>query len=746
MMAVVVAASVNGQIGQRVPVGTSRPIDSVYVGRSMIIDSVLRLLRYATSDSTYVLGVDANGLLRLRKISAGGGGIGVESDPIFVASTAAGISSPDVTNWGLAYDRYPVGLNFSAGTLTLMRRDGTIITTLLDGRYLQSYTETDPVFAASVASGIGTTDLTNWNQAFNKYPTGLGFTGGTLTLTRRDGSTVTVSLDGRYLQSETAFYASPASTILSSDLFNWNDAYNKTTTTASFNTTNGILTHTNRDGSTYTISLDGRYIRTADKGVNNGVATLDATGKIPSNQLSASYLTDIFSENSVDSMLASGAEKGDFCLRPDSGMTFVLQQIPCTVYANWRKLPTPSPLIISVNGQTGVVNLTTSDISEGSNLYYTDARVHAAVSAGTGLSYNSLTGVFSLPSVNSNVGTFGSATTVPQITYDAQGRATGITAVNISGTAPGGAAGGDLTGTYPNPTLSTSGVTAGTYGSSTVVPQITFDAKGRATTITTVTITGTAPGGSAGGDLAGSYPNPTLGTSGVTAATYGGAAAIPVITVDAKGRATAITTVAPTPTGSAGGDLTGTYPNPTLGTSGVTAGTYGSASVIPTYTVDAKGRITAVTTVNSAPPFSSITGKPTTVSGYGITDAVTPTGAATLANKNIHFRTLAATSYTTSVTPDWDSYDMYVDSAQSGALKLNNPTYTDDNWGDTRYFIVRGTGSTTIALTYDTQFSGGDVSLPTVTTASRWLILQFTRMKTNGGKWVITGKEDNITP
>ncbi len=31
--------------------------------------------------------------------------------------------------------------------------------------------------------------------------------------------------------------------------------------------------------------------------------------------------------------------------------------------------------VISVNGQTGVVSLTTSDISEGSNLYYTDARV-----------------------------------------------------------------------------------------------------------------------------------------------------------------------------------------------------------------------------------------------------------------------------------------------------------------------------------------------------------------------------------
>lgn len=75
-------------------------------------------------------------------------------------------------------------------------------------------------------------------------------------------------------------------------------------------------------------------------------------------------------------------------------------------------------------------------------------------------------------------------------------------------------------------------------------------------------------------------------------------------------------------TGLSGGTITttGTISLPNVGT----AGTYGSATIVPIITTDAQGR-SSITTTIITPAFSSITGKPTTAAGYGITDVYTKT-------------------------------------------------------------------------------------------------------------------------
>jgi hypothetical protein len=85
----------------------------------------------------------------------------------------------------------------------------------------------------------------------------------------------------------------------------------------------------------------------------------------------------------------------------------------------------------------------------------------------------------------------------------------------------------------------------------------------------------------------------------------------------------------------------------TLATVNSNVGSFGSATQAATFTVNGKGLLTAAGNVTVTPAWSDVTGKPTTLSGYGITDAVplaggTMTGPLTLSgdpSSNLHAAT-----------------------------------------------------------------------------------------------------------
>lgn len=119
----------------------------------------------------------------------------------------------------------------------------------------------------------------------------------------------------------------------------------------------------------------------SDKALANGVASLDGSGKVPSAQLPALALTDVFVAASQSAQLALTAQEGDLVIRTDESKTYVHNGGSAGTMADYTELQFPDA-VTSVNSLTGTVVLDTDDVSEGStNLYYTDARADARISA-----------------------------------------------------------------------------------------------------------------------------------------------------------------------------------------------------------------------------------------------------------------------------------------------------------------------------------------------------------------------------
>ena len=135
-----------------------------------------------------------------------------------------------------------------------------------------------------------------------------------------------------------------------------------------------------------------------NKGIPHGYAPLDGNGKINPSYLESMNSVDVFTPVDFDAMLLlSSAKPGDMAYVQDSEKTYRLVGLPADNPLNWKGLNSAAS-VISINGLTGAVSMSTDNLPEGLvNKYFKGDRVANEVKdfikAGTNItvSYDSAT-------------------------------------------------------------------------------------------------------------------------------------------------------------------------------------------------------------------------------------------------------------------------------------------------------------------------------------------------------------------
>lgn len=244
-------------------------------------------------------------------------------------------------------------------------------------------------------------------------------------------------------------------------------------------------------------------------------------GVIPTAQIPAIALTEVFTVSSQAAMLALTAQTGDFAIRSDVSKTFVLSAMPASTLGNWVELAVPGGGVASVNGQTGIVVLGKADVGLGNVDNTSDANKPVSTAQQTALNGKISTSIFTaaqqiLFSTGANTPATSVAVGVNSlIGRAASGNIKGLsaaeatTALGVSGSIVGTTS----TQTLTNKTLTSPTIDGYTEGSATATgsafsPNLAADTLFYYTTSGNATIT---------------LPTPAVGKSFTIVVNYGGA-------------------------------------------------------------------------------------------------------------------------------------------------------------------------------------------------------------------------------
>jgi hypothetical protein len=304
----------------------------------------------------------------------------VTSVALTVGGDAISVSGSPLTTSGT------LALAFSGTTSQYIRGNGTLAT-------FPSLTGFVPYTGATANVDLGTHTLLAKNLVIN-HSSGSGVaasitkggSGEALTVVKSSGSGNAASITGGVTLLDELHLNTDLADAYIASATNWNAAYNdKINSAAVTGTTTKTLTLTQQDGGTITASWTDINTDAVTSVFGRTGAVVAASGDYTTAQVTESGNLYFTNARAIASTL-TGYTSGAGTITSSDSILSAIQKLNGNIGA----LTTG---VSSVNGLTGAVTLTTSNIAEGTNLYYTEARVSANtnVAANTAARHNAVT-------------------------------------------------------------------------------------------------------------------------------------------------------------------------------------------------------------------------------------------------------------------------------------------------------------------------------------------------------------------